>query len=141
MLLREDAAEALDGHRSGLTLTQVEDHEGRGLPWYQATPDVELPRVVDASNNGYVCDMQCVRCQRDGFFTDRMRLAPLYERTSLDDISPHLNFVGSYERYGVSGPTRLVGARLFARRDTGERLVQVARRSNLVLRSLRVLRE
>ena len=137
VLLREDAVAALEDHGRGLTLMQVMDTKERPLSWYQATPDAELPRVVDASNNGYETDMQCTLCQRDGFF-DGNQPPPLYERATLDAIPDDLDFVGSYERLGVSGIGRLAAARVFARRDVAERLRAAAGPSNLILQPLRV---
>jgi hypothetical protein len=137
LLLRDDALEALDGLTAGLTLVGVEGTDGSALPWTQVVPNLELPRVVNASNNGYTADMQCIQCQRDGFFDDTNR-APLYGPSALSALPTNAYFVGSTERRGVSSRRRLVAARVFARREAAERLLTVAGRSNLTSQSLRV---
>lgn len=137
LLLREDAVEALDGCNMGLDLKPVQGTDGSELPWLQAVPVDELPPVVDASNNGYSTDLQCVRCQRDGFF-DGAKPTPLYEPSALAAVPATHCFVASSERLGVSSSKRLVAARVFARRDAAERLLAAVGAANLKVHPLRL---
>lgn len=137
LLLREDAVTALDGCTQGLNLTPVLGTDGSVLPWMQAVPLTELSPVVDASNNGYSTDLQCIRCQRDGFF-DGARPTPLYEPSALAAVPATYRFIGSAERLGVSSGKRLVAARVFARREAAQRLLAAVGHPNLTVQPLRV---